>query len=178
MGCSSDGRRLHERPEYGGNVARPVVVSQSKVMPVEAEEPFGMLPLLPLETVYHRWYWGIPPIKRVIYHDGEWRRVGQKRTMVLSGGSAVAEVIHVDPPRSFGYRLTEMEGLLAPLIGHVEGRVDFVPVTAGTDVTWQWTIYPRSSVAVLPLWVFGRLWPGWALKALEYMADQLASPRD
>jgi hypothetical protein len=159
-------------------MARPLVVSQSKVMQVEAEQPFRLLPLLPLDVVYHRWYWVIPPIKRVIYTDGEWRQVGQRRTMVLTGGSAVAEVIHVDPPHSFGYRLSEMRGLLAPLISHVEGRIDFFPVSAGTELNWQWTIYPRSAVASLPLSVFGRLWPGWALKALDYMADQLARPDD
>lgn len=154
-------------------MAKPLVVSQSKVMPGGAEEPFGLLPVLPLEKIYHRWHGPIPPIKQVIYHDGDWRRVGQTRTMVLVGGSAVAEVTHVDTPRSFGYRLTDMKGMLAPLISHVEGRVNFVPVGAGTEVTWQWTIYPRSSLAALVLPVFGRLWPGWALKALEYMADQL-----
>jgi hypothetical protein len=158
-------------------MAGPVVVSQSKVMPVDPDEPFKMLPVLPLDAVYHRWYWVIPPIKRVIYTDGEWRRVGQKRTMLLTGGSAVAEVVHVDRPRSFGYRLSEPKGLLAPLISHVEGRVDFVPVSAGTELTWRWTIYPRSAAALLPLSIFGRLWPGWAIKALDYMEDQLTRPR-
>ena len=99
-------------------------------------------------------------------------------TLVLAGGSAVAEVIHVDPPRSFGYRLTAMRGLLAPLISHVDGRVDFVPVSAGTELTWQWTIHPRTAVAALPLAVFGRLWPSWAGKALDYIADQLAPAHD
>ena len=156
-------------------MATPVVVKQSKVMPVDAEVPFELLPRLPLDVVYRRWYWVIPPVKQVIYTDGEWRQVGQKRTMVLTGSSAVAEVVHVDPPRSIGYRVGEIKGLLAPLIEHVEGRVDFIPVSAGTEVTWQWTIHRKSAAAALPVWIFGRLWPGWALKGLDYMADQLAT---
>lgn len=136
-----------------------------------------MLPVLPLDKIYSRWHKSIPPIRQVIYHDGEWRRVGQRRTMVLVGSSAVAEVTHVDSPHSFGYRLADMKGPLALLINHVEGRVNFVPVGADTEVTWQWTIHPRSSLAALALRDFARLWPGWALKALDYMADQLSNQK-
>ena len=134
-----------------------------------------MLPLLPLDDVYRRWYWVIPPIRRVVYDDGEWSRVGQRRTMVLTGGSAIAEVVHVDEPRAFGYRLTSMRGLFAPLMSHVEGRVDFVPVEGGTRLTWQWTIHPRSLVSVPAVMIFARLWPGWAMKALDRMAEEVAS---
>jgi hypothetical protein len=156
-------------------MAKPLVVSQSKLISADAEELFDMLPVLPLEKIYRRRHGPFPPIRQVIYHDGEWRRPGQKRTMLLVGGSAVAEVSHVDPPRLFTYRLIEMKGLLAPLIDHVEGRVTFDPTSAGTEVTWQWTIHPRSSVAALALPVVGRSWPGWALKALDQMAKQAAS---
>jgi len=89
-------------------MARPLVVKQSRVVPGGADEAFDLLPLLPLQKIYRRWYGPIPRIKDVIYHDGEWREVGQTRTMVLSGGSAIAEVVHVDRPRSFGYRLGDM----------------------------------------------------------------------
>ena len=163
-------------PAYARAVVKPLVARQSKVVPGPADVPFGMLSELPLDRIYRRWYWVIPPIRRVIYDDGEWNSVGQRRTMVLRGGSAIAEVVHVEAPTSFGYRLSSMTGLLAPLISRVEGNVDLVAVAGGTEVTWQWTIHPRSILAVLPVYIFARLWPSWALKALDYLAAQVAEP--
>jgi hypothetical protein len=147
------------------------------VIAAQADEVFAMLPTLPLDVVYSRWFWVIPPIRRVIYTDGTWSSVGQKRTMVLAGGSAVAEVVEVDRPRVFVYRLTGMTGLLAPLIRRVDGRVDFKPINGGTELTWRWTIHPRTALAAVPVQAFGALWPTWAGKALDYMADELATRR-
>ena len=157
-------------------MVKPLVARQSKLVPAPPDVPFGMLSELPLDHIYRRWYWVIPPIRRVIYDDGAWNRVGQRRTMVLQGGTAIAEVVHVDPPTSFGYELSSMTGLLAPLISQVEGKVDLVPVAGGTEVMWQWTIHPRSLVVVPAVYVFARLWPSWALKALDYLAAQVAEP--
>ncbi|GAB3861901.1 SRPBCC family protein [Nocardioides maradonensis] len=157
-------------------MVKPLVARQSTFVPAPADVPFGMLPELPLDHIYRRWYWVIPPIRRVIYDDGEWNSVGRKRTMVLHGGTAIAEVVHVERPKSFGYVLSSMTGLLAPLIRQVEGKVDLVPVAGGTEVTWQWTIHPRSRPVVPAVYVFACLWPSWALKALSYLAAEVAEP--
>ena len=79
----------------------------------------------------------------------------------------------MDPPRSFGYILSDIKGPLAPLVGRVEGEWIFEPVGTGTEVTWRWTIHPRSSLAAPALPVFGRLWRGYARQSLEELSNQL-----
>ena len=156
-------------------MVRPLVAKQTKVVLGTPDVPFALIPGLPLDTVYRRWFWMIPPVRRVIYDDGGWSAVGQRRTMVLQGGSAVAEVVLVDAPHVFRYRVASMKGLLKPLISHVDGRIDFVAVGPATEVTWQWTIHPKNVAAFLPVLMFARLWPAWAMKGLDYLAAQIGS---
>ena len=80
-----------------------------------------------------------------------------------------------NPPRSFGYTLSDIKGPLAPLVGRLEGEWIFEPVGTGTRVTWRWTIHPRSALAAPVLPVFGRLWRGYARQSLEELSNQLAA---
>src|ERR1700752_884411 len=144
------------------SASSPLVVKQSREIPVGVEQAFGMLPM-PLTDIFRRWYGPIPPIKQVLGQDGEWGTVGQARTVKLVGGGSMLETLtRVDAPRSFEYQITDVKGPLAPLVGRIEGVWSFDPVGEGTDVGWQWTIHPRSSVSALALPVFGRLWRGYA----------------
>jgi hypothetical protein len=105
---------------------------------------------------------------------GEWGAVGQTRiVMLVGGGSMREELTSVDPPRSFGYTLSEITGPMAPLVGRVEGRWGFAPAGTGTTVTWRWAIHPRSLLAAPLLPVLGRLWKGYARQALEELSVQL-----
>lgn len=46
--------------------------------------------------------------------------------MILTGGGSMREeLVVVDPPRSFGYRLSEVHGAMGPLVEHVEGEWSF-----------------------------------------------------
>lgn len=76
------------------------------------------------------------------------------------------ELTHVDPPHAFGYILSEIKGPLSPLVSSVDGEWLFAPTTRGTTVTWRWTIHPRTRLAAPALPVFGRLWRGYARRAL------------
>ena len=49
--------------------------------------------------------------------------------------------------------------------------MDLHPAGTGTNVTWRWTIHPRLTAPVLP--VFGRMWKGYARQALEELSAQL-----
>lgn len=90
-----------------------------------------------------------------------------------SAAGACARLTSVDPPRSFGYTLTDIKGPLAPLVALVEGKWSFAPADTGTTVTWQWTIHPRSALAAPVLPVFARMWRGYARRVLEKLSALL-----
>lgn len=124
--------------------------------------------------IFRRWYGPIPPIKEVVDQTGEWSTPGQARVVKLVGGGSMREELtSIDPPKSFGYTLTELKGPLAPLVRQIEGEWTFAPAGDGTTVTWQWTIHPRSPLAAPLLPVFARIWKGYARQSLAELAARL-----
>lgn len=155
-------------------MAKPLVVSEARAIPVTPDDAFRGTLQLPLPTLFHRWYGPIPPIKAVLNQPSEWGSVGQTRTVTLvGGGSMLEELTSVDPPRAFGYTLSDIRSPLAPLVGLVDGEWLFTPVGTGTEVTWRWTIRPKSSLAAPALPVFGRIWRGYARQVLRTLSDHL-----
>jgi hypothetical protein len=155
-------------------MAQPLVVEQSRAIPVTSEAAFNGTVPMPLPTLFRRWYGPIPPIRAVVDQVGDWDAVGKSRTIVLTGGGSMREQLtSYDPPRSFGYTLSDVKGPMAPIVARVEGLWSFEPVGTGTKVTWRWTIYPRSAFTARVLPVFGRLWRGYARQSLEELSNQL-----
>jgi hypothetical protein len=155
-------------------MAQPLVVEQSRAIPVTSEAAFNGTVPMPLPTLFRRWYGPIPPIRAVVDQAGDWDAVGKSRTIVLTGGGSMREQLtSYDPPRSFGYTLSDVKGPMAPIVARVEGLWSFEPVGTGTRVTWRWTIYPRSAFTARVLPVFGRLWLGYARQSLEELSNQL-----
>jgi hypothetical protein len=155
-------------------MAQPLTVEQSRAIPVLPEDLFRDMVPMPLPSLFRRWYGPIPPIKETRGQTGAWDAVGQSRTVVLTGGGSMREELtSYDPPRAFGYRLTDVKGPLAPLVSRVDGEWLFAPAGTGTLVTWRWTIHPRSALAAPLLPVFGRLWKGYAAQSLAELSDQM-----
>lgn len=153
-----------------------LVVAQSRTVPVAVGDAFAATLPLPLPELFRHWYGPIPPIKQVRDQTGEWASVGQTRTVLLTGGGSMREELtSVEAPRSFGYRLSDVTGPLAPLVDHVEGRWQFSPTEAGTTITWGWVVHPRSPLAIPMLPMFGWLWKGYARRALAQLATLLES---
>ena len=151
------------------------MVRESRVVPVTAEVAFDGTVPVELPTLFRRWYGPIPPIKAVRGQTGEWDEVGKTRTVVLrAAGSMREELTSLDRPDSFGYTLTEITGALAPVIDRVEGLWSFEAASAGTQITWQWTVHPRSAAAAMLMPVFGRLWKGYARQSLDELSTLLA----
>jgi len=145
-------------------------------MPVTVEDAFGGTLPMPLPTLFRRWYGPIPPVKQVREQTGDWDAAGQTRIVMLAGGGSMREQLtNVDPPRSFGYTLSDIKGPLAPLANLIEGAWIFTPAGTGTNVTWRWTIHPRSPLTAPALPVLGRLWKGYARQALEELSAQLVN---
>ena len=151
-----------------------LVVDQSRTIPLGQKDVFRDMVPMPLPQLFRRWYGPIPPIKEVRGQTGDWDSVGQSRTVVLvGGGSMLEQLTQFDPPHSFGYTLSEIKGPLSPLVGRVDGVWMFEPFGSGTNVTWRWTIHPRSGLTAPLLPVFGKLWKGYARQSLEALSKQL-----
>ncbi|HET9564751.1 MAG TPA: SRPBCC family protein [Mycobacterium sp.] len=155
-------------------MTKPLVVDQSRTIPLSQKDVFRDMVPMPLPQLFRRWYGPIPPIKEVRGQTGDWDSVGHSRTVVLvGGGSMLEQLTQFDPPHSFGYTLSDIKGPLSPLVGRVDGVWMFEPFGSGTNVTWRWTIHPRSGLTAPLLPVFGKLWKGYARQSLEELSKQL-----
>lgn len=145
-------------------------------MPVAVEDAFNRTLPLPLPVLFSHWYGPIPPIKAVRDQTGEWDAAGQIRTVTMVGGGSMREELtSVDPPRSFGYTLSAITGPLAALVGSIDGTWRFTAEGTGTTVTWQWILHPKSAVTAPALPLLGRIWQGYARRALETLSELLVS---
>lgn len=155
-------------------MAHPLVVEQSRVVPVAAGEAFHRTLPAPLPKLFKRWHGPFPPVKEVREQTGGWDAAGQTRTVRLAGGASMREELtSVDPPRSFGYRLTKISGPMSLLVDHVVGEWIFSPAGAGTEITWRWAIHPKSPLTSWALPLFGRMWKGYAQQALRDLSAML-----
>ena len=155
----------------------PLVVAQSRAVPVEVERAFAQTLTMPLTSIFSQRYGLLPPVSQIRDQHEAWGRTGQTRTVVTRDGGTMRELlVDVDAPRSFSYRLSDVTGVLRPLIAGIDGRWEFVPTGTGTSITWSWTVHPTSAGAlVLPV-VMSRLWPGYARLGLEQLSEQLLAP--
>jgi len=155
-------------------MTRSLAVEQSRVIPVGVDEAFaGTLPL-PLTTIFSHWYGPIGPIKEVRDQIGDWDAAGQTRVVMLTpSGSFHEELTSLDPPHSFGYTLTRINGPLGLLIGRADGEWRFTASGGGTEVTWRWNIHARSAFTAPLLPALGVLWKGYARRSLETLSTLL-----
>jgi hypothetical protein len=155
-------------------VARSLIVDESRVIAVPTEEAFHRTLPAPLPKLFKRWHGPFPPVKEVREQTGAWDAAGQTRTVRLAGGGGMREELtSVDPPGSFGYRLTKITGPMAMLVDHVVGEWIFTPVAGGTEITWRWDIHPKSPLTSWALPLFGRMWKGYARQALRDLSAML-----
>jgi len=157
-------------------MATPLHLEASRAIPVEVEAAFDQVLPHPLTELMSRRYGLLPPIREVRHQRGRWGEVGQTRTIVLTdGGTMHEELTEVVRPDHFSYRLTQITGALAPLVGEVEGQWSFAPAGTGVRVTWSWTLHPRTPYAARILAPVGRMWRGYARQSLEQISDVLVA---
>jgi Polyketide cyclase / dehydrase and lipid transport len=154
-------------------VTQSILVEESRVVPIPADEAFHRTLPAPLPDIFKRWHGPFPPIREVRDQTGAWDAAGQTRNVRLAGGSLREELTNVDPPTSFGYRLGDVKGPMALLVDHVVGEWVFAPAPGGTEITWRWDIHARSALTAWALPVFGRLWKGYARQVLQDLAALL-----
>ena len=157
-------------------MASPHRVSCSRTYPVALAEAYERTITWPLEELFHKRFGPIPPISGTD-QDGTWGTVGQVRTIrTADGGTMQERLVVAEPPNEFGYVITDVTGPMKPLVDHIEGTWAFEPVGTGCRITWSWTIHAKSSAAALALPAFGKIWQGYAKRALDHLEALLLTP--
>lgn len=148
---------------------QPIEVSESRTIPLPLEQTYEAVLAMPLPEMFARRHLMLPPIGDVPDQPETWgERVGQTRTIhTTDGGRMHEELMEVDAPNAFGYRLSVLAGPMKALVGGVEGRWTFAPDSDGTRVTWSWRLTPKSSATRPVVRLIAAMWPGYAKKALE-----------
>jgi hypothetical protein len=154
-------------------MVKPATVEQSRAIPVDVHYAFDVTLPAPLTALFCRRYAVLPPIREVRGQEGVWGRIGQTRVVVTTdGGTMREELVDVDAPHSFAYRLGDITGPMRPLVDTIEGRWEFTAVGTGTLVTWRWTLHPKELGApFMPLICW--MWRSYARQALEQLSDLL-----
>lgn len=81
----------------------------------------------------------LPAVTAVRDQTGDWRSVGQTRTLLLSdGGSVVETVTDTDTPVLFAYELTEFQKLFGMLVSSARAEWHFGRGETGTSIRWTY----------------------------------------
>ena len=155
-------------------MAHSIIVDESRVIPVAAEDAFARTLPAPLPELFRRRRGPFPPIEEVRDQTGAWDAAGQTRTVRLAGGASMREELtSVDPPRSFGYRLRRSPArwrcwwTMSWASGYSPRRA------GGTEITWRWDIHPKSALTAWALPLFARMWKGYARHVLADLSAML-----
>ena len=154
-------------------MATPVLVEQSRAVPVEVQHAFDGTLTIPLPTIFCRRYALLPPVKEVRGQTGTWGQMGQVRTVVTSDGGTMRELLTtIDAPHSFSYQLSKITGPMRPLVDTIEGQWDFTSKGTGTLIMWRWTLHPsRLGAPFMPL--ITKMWRNYAKQSLEHLSELL-----
>ena len=92
-------------------------------------------------------------------------------TIVLADSGRLHQTITaIDPPHGYTYRLDDIQGTLRPFVRSVDGAWTVTPEGDGSRIGWSWTLHPKAhsvaSPARLTMTVLGRMWKGYADRAL------------
>jgi hypothetical protein len=143
------------------------LVEASRLVAVEPTQAFDRLLAARLPEVFARGYAGFPSIQEVADEPSPWGSVGQTRTIVLADGGRVRETLtSVDRPRGYTYVLDDLHGVLGRFMRTVDGAWSITPEGTGARIGWAWTLHPKAPPARLTVSVIGRMWNGYADRAL------------
>jgi hypothetical protein len=149
-------------------------VEASRLVAVEPTEAFDRLIAVRLPEVFSRRYAAFPAIREVTNQPDDWGAAGQTRTIVLADGGHLRHTLtSVDRPHGYSYVLDEIHGPLRPFVRTVDGGWSVTPEGTGARIGWVWTMHPKASPARLTMNVIGRMWKGYADRALAELETVL-----
>jgi hypothetical protein len=156
------GARPHSLVGMSGHL-----VEVSRVVSVEPGVAFDRLMNARLTDVFTRRYAALPAVIDVTDQPDDWGLVGQTRTIVLADGGRLRETLTgIERPHGFAYRLDGIEGPLRHFVHTIDGVWTIAPHDGGALIGCAWTFYPKASPARLTTSVIGRMWTGYADRAL------------
>ncbi len=142
-------------------------VEESRLVAVRPTDAFDRLMAARQTEVFSRGYAAFPAVREVTEEPDDWGTVGQSRTIQLAdGGSLHQTITSVDRPHSYAYVLDDIHGRLRPFVRSVEGVWSVTAKGTGAQVGWAWTMHAKAPPARLTMNVIGRMWKGYADRAL------------
>jgi Polyketide cyclase / dehydrase and lipid transport len=142
-------------------------VEASRLVAVEPTQAFDLLFAAPLPEVFSRRFAAFPAVQEVTDEPDDWGTVGQTRRIVLADGGSLRETLtSVDRPSSYGYTLDDLHGRMRPFVATVDGLWSVTPEGTGARIGWTWTLFAQAPPARLTMTVIGRMWKGYADRAL------------
>jgi hypothetical protein len=142
-------------------------VEVSRLVAVEPTQAFDRLMAARLPEIFSHRYAAFPPVREVTDEPEGWGTAGQTRTIQLADGSRLRETLtSVDRPHGYAYVLDDIHGPLRPFVSTVDGAWSVTPEGTGARIGWAWTLHAKASPARLTLNVIGRMWKGYAERAL------------
>lgn len=142
-------------------------VEASRTVEVEPDVAFDRLMNVQLTDVFNRRYAAFPAVTGVTDQPDDWGAVGQTRTILLADGGRLRETLtDIERPHRFAYLLDGIHGPLRHFVHTIDGVWTITPHDGGARIGWAWTFYPKASPARLTSNVIGRMWKGYADRAL------------
>jgi len=149
-------------------------VEASRMVAVEPTEAFDRLMTAHLPAIFSRRYAAFPAVREVTDEPDSWPTPGQRRTIVMADGSRLRETLtSVDRPHGYAYLLDDIHGPLKPFVSTIDGVWSVTPEGTGARIGWAWTLHAKASPARLTLTVIGRMWKGYADRALAELETVL-----
>jgi Polyketide cyclase / dehydrase and lipid transport len=150
-------------------------LTKSRTSPVSVEHAYDAVLPAPLTDIFSRRYGVIAPIREVQGQAGQWgEAVGQTRTIRLADGGTMLETLTVlDRPQRFAYTISNITGMMKPLVAAAAGTWAFEPAGTGVQITWTWDVTPTATVGRLAMPMFARLWSGYARQAMDEIEQLL-----
>jgi hypothetical protein len=122
----------------------------------------------------------LPAVIGTSAQTGDWDAIGQTKTVHLSDGSNVREMItEYQKPDYFAYIVSNFSGSLGYLITSATGEWWFESdnyLSDRTVIRWSYTFIPKSLIAVPILWIVNKfLWAGYMRSIVSNIQVQLDS---
>jgi len=118
----------------------------------------------------------IPSIVKVEDQTGGWDGVGQSRKLILSdGGTVIARLKVVDPPRRFAYQLTDFTGFFGNLVAFADAEWDFDASVEGTRIRWTYTYHAQPKRGWIVRLVVRLAWAPYMKRVLPGLIEEVRS---